>query len=163
MSLIIKKNLRKFVKGAPTVVNFTDVKGGILEGSANITFGQAMAYGTETGFYKPFASAAAITELAGICLLTNVKVPTTYPAEANVETRPGEAFNLLVNGYVAVALAATAVKADIKEGAKVKINLTTGDFTTSSDAAGTALADTYFTGEYEEVGSTILAEIIFNK
>ena len=112
MSLIIKNKIAQLKKGYPTVSDKYNVQGGVYEGDEGLYFGDLVAYGSATGHYVGFAEAAdkaseplTVADVAGICLATNVKLVNRYPGDTeNVETVKGEAFNLLVRGFVAVAL-----------------------------------------------------------
>lgn len=108
MSLIIKDKIAQLKKGYPTVSDKYNVQGGINEGPDALHFGDLIAYGTTTGHYVKLAKKDTITvdKLAGICLATNVKLANKYPGDSNasVETLESEPFNLLVRGFVAVAI-----------------------------------------------------------
>lgn len=108
MGLIIKNKIAQLMKGYPTVSDKYNVQGGIFEKTEDnevLHFGDLVAYGSATGHYTVLED-GTIANLAGICLATNVKLANRYPGDSNakVETLPGEAFNLLVRGFVAVAI-----------------------------------------------------------
>lgn len=107
MSLIIKDKIAQLKKGYPTVSDKYNVQGGINEGPAVLHFGDLIAYGTTTGHYVKMPTTGTLANLAGILLATNVKLANRYPGDSNakVETLEGEPFNLLVRGFVAVAIA----------------------------------------------------------
>jgi len=183
MGLIIKNKIAQLKKGYPTVSDKYNVQGGIYEGTDPLYFGDLVAFGTATGHYTKLAD-NTVANIAGICLATNVKLVNKYPGDTeNVETVKGEAFNLLVRGFVAVELAdsadlttakampestaaekkakAEAIKAAIdaeialvKEGAQVYVDAN-GKFAT----AGTALPGVYFMGVAEAKNNSVLAEI----
>jgi len=157
--LIIKDKIPMFKIGYPTMSDKYDVAGGMLEGSNDVEFGDLVKFGSVTGNYAyAGGGVSAVTELAGFVVATNVKLADYFTNE--VKTKPGEAFNLLVGGFLAVKLNATAVKADIKPNAVVKVKLADATLTTSSVTTGTAtLPNAVFTGKYEEHGSVIVAEI----
>ena len=124
-----------------------------------------------------------VADLAGILLATNVKLANRYPGDSNakVETLEAEPFNLLVRGFVAVAIAdATAAyetalampetTAQEKAAKKAAIDaavalaahegapvyLVDGEFaTTGTDVVPGA----YFMGVAEAVDGEIIAEI----
>lgn len=108
MGLIIKNKIAQLKKGYPTVSDKYNVQGGIYEGDDALYFGDLLAYGSATGHYVRLDSENTITvdKLAGICLATNVKLANKYPGDSNasVETLKGEAFNLMVRGFIAVAI-----------------------------------------------------------
>ena len=166
MGLIIKKSIRKLIKGYPTVSDKYNVQGGLLGGSADAHFGDVLIYGATQGEYAVPAAAITVADIAGILLGTNVKLATTYPAGPSYEvvTKPGEAINLLLNGYVAVGLDAGATTTNIKDGAKVACLLATGALTTSGTANATDIPGWYFTGVYENKGTNeapvYVAEIV---
>lgn len=155
MGLIINKSITKLMKGYPTVSDKYNVKGGILEGTENVVFGQLVQFGSATGYYKAISATStvdAVTKIAGFVLATNVKLVTEY-AGTKVETLPGEAFNLLLSGYIAVEIASGLT---IKEGDKVYAtsagvitNVSTNNFDLNAK----------FTGITETVGDKVLAEI----
>lgn len=167
MGLIIKKSIRKLIKGYPTVSDKYNVQGGLLGGSADAHFGDVLVYGATQGEYAvPTTAISAVSDIAGILLGTNVKLATQYPAGPSYEvvTKPGEAINLLLNGYIAVGIDAGATVANIKDGAKVACLLATGALTTSGTANATDVPGWYFTGVYENKGTDLapvyVAEIV---
>ena len=122
MSLIVGKNgIQKLMVGYPTVSDKYDVGPAVLEGATSIYPGDVVKFGSASGSYQPASSLTAFEgEVAGIALATNVKVPNVYPApEGPVAFEPGQAFGLLVRGFVAVALDADADLADAKEGDRI--------------------------------------------
>ena len=109
MGLIIKNKIAQLKKGYPTVSDKYNVQGGIYESDAKneaLYFGDLLAYGSATGHYVKLAAGDTVADLAGICLATNVKLANRYPGDSNasVETLKGEAFNLMVRGFIAVAV-----------------------------------------------------------
>ena len=115
-----KSGIPKLMVGYPTVSDKYDVGPAVLEGSTAILPGDVVMHGSASGAYLPASSLSAMSQVAGICVATNVKVPNEYPApQGPVAVQPGEAFGLLVRGFIAVALDASAVLANAKEGATV--------------------------------------------
>lgn len=160
MGLIIGKKINMLKLGYPTVSDKYNVMGATLSGSNNVAFGDVVEWDNPTGegqFVHAYNPSAAAHSIAGFVLATNVKVPTQYPAEENVATRPGEALNLLVSGYIAVKLDANAVVANIKPMGKVYLAAATGLATTVSTS--NIEIDAYFTGVYEQHGTAYFAEI----
>lgn len=159
MSLILGKDgVQKLMVGYPTVSDKYDVGPAVLEGSAAVLPGDVVMFGSASGSYKPAASLTAMTQVAGIVLATNVKVPSEYPAPAGpVAVNPGEAFGLLVRGFVAVKLDASANLADAKEGAIVYIT-SAGKLTTVSTS--NIATPWKFMGITELHGSDKVAEIV---
>lgn len=166
MGLIIKNKIAQLKKGYPTVSDKYNVQGGIYEGADPLYFGDLVAFGSATGHYVKLED-DTVANIAGINLATNVKLVNKYPGDTeNVETVKGEAFNLLVRGFVAVEVAVDAegdtptkeeidaTIAAIKEGAPVYVNAE-GKVALS----GTALPGAYFMGVAEAKGSMVLAEI----
>ena len=171
MGLIIKRNIPKLMKGFPTVSDKYDVQGGVLGGTAAAHFGDVVVFGTQAGEYKvPTSAIAAVGNIAGIVVGTNVKLATTYPAGPSYEvaTPAGEAFNLLLKGYIAVELDSGLTIANVKEGAAVACILNTADkygkLTTSGASGATDVPGWYFTGVYENKGTVdapkYVAEIV---
>ena len=150
MGLILNQSLKKLTKGYPTRTAKEQVEGGIVAStSANVLPGEIVCFTSTAGEFTATFSAAKI---AGIALATNVKLVTEYPGESkDAPFCPGEAINLMISGYIAVALANAA--AEIKEGDPA----TTADGKTwSVGTAENAIA--YFTGVVENG----LAEIKYN-
>lgn len=117
MGLIIKNKIAQLKKGYPTVSDKYNVQGGIYEGNDALYFGDLLAYGSATGHYVKLVAKDTVDKLAGICLATNVKLANRYPGDSNasVETLKGEAFNLLVRGFIAVAIKDTAYVSALKD------------------------------------------------
>ena len=159
MSLILGKDgIQKLMVGYPTVSDKYDVGPAVLEGSTPVYPGDVVMYGSASGSYKPAASLSDMSDVAGIVVATNVKVPKEYPApDGPVAFNPGEAFGLMVRGFVAVKLDADAVLADAKEGATVYLT-SAGKITTVS----TSNIETpwKFMGITETHGSDKVAEIV---
>ena len=153
-----KSGIPKLMVGYPTVSDKYDVGPAVLEGSTAIYPGDVVMYGTASGAYKAASSLSAMTDIAGIAVATNVKVPSAYPApQGPVAYQPGEAFNLLVRGFVAVALDADAVLANAKEGATVYLTAAGKCTTVSTNNIATPWK---FMGITELKGSVKVAEIV---
>lgn len=156
MGLIIKDKIQMLKRGYPTVSDKYNVQGGINEGTVGIDFGDMVAYGSQTGYYKKATTLTNIKEFAGFALATNVKLEDTWGASGapvfGPTTLPGEAFNLFVNGFIAVTLKSDATTAEIKEGAKVAVVLATAEVTTADKIAASTIVELpgyTFTGVWE--------------
>lgn len=153
-----KSGIPKLMVGYPTVSDKYDVGPAVLEGSTAILPGDVVMYGSASGAYLPASSLSDFEEVAGIALATNVKVPNQYPAPAGpVAFQPGEAFGLLVRGFVAVALDAGADLDDATEGAPVYLT-SAGKVTT--DSSGNIATPWKFMGISELHGTVMVAEIV---
>lgn len=163
MGLIIKDKITQLMRGYPTVSDKYNVEGGINEGPAGLNFGDMVVYGTQTGYYKKASALASIDEFAGFVLATNVKLEDTWgKTNDGPITNSGEAFNLFMNGFIAIALKSDATLAQIKNGKKVAVVLATGEITTEDKLASStivALPGYEFTGIYEQQGTVLLAEV----
>ena len=159
MSLIINKNIPMMIVGYPTISDKYNVAGGILMGDNSVKFGNLVKYGTNPGYYEAITETVTVSNIAGFVLATNVKLNESYPS-GNIKVNPGEGFNLLIDGFIAVELAESAVESDIVPNAAVKVVLSTGEITTSSVESDTdTLPNVVFTGTYEYQGSKLVAEI----
>lgn len=159
MGLIINKSIPMFVKGYPTVSDKYNVAGAVLTGTAPAEFGQLVKFSATKGYFEAITAAVTAADIAGFVVGTNVKLVDGFPG-TEVKVQPGEAFNLLINGFIAIELTASAKEADIKANSDVKLVLADGTLTTSSVSAGTAtLPGVVFTGLYEKHGETIFAEV----
>ena len=168
MGLIINPSIQKMIKGFPTVSDKYNVAGGLLSGSYAVNFGDLVAYSSTTGYYTTAAGASAITDIAGFVLGTNVKLSEGFATNV-VQVNVGEAFNLLLNGYIAVELDSGATASYITPNAQMCVILSTGKVTTSDNYnASTApyLPNAKFTGEYENQGTAAapkyVAEVCIN-
>ena len=169
MSLIIGKEIQKLMVGYPTVSDKYDVAGGVLGGTVPAHFGDVLVISQSSGqsgvYEVPTGEISGVELIAGVACGTNVKLAAAYPGtDASVSYQVGEACNLCFKGFMAVALDATAVKADIKEGAAVRVYLNTADkygkLTTSSVTSNTTVLPGWvFTGIFEDHGSTVVAEV----
>lgn len=152
MGLIIKNKIAQLKKGYPTVSDKYNVQGGINEGVA-LHFGDLVTYatvgdnpaiqtGATTGHYVKMT--AINQKLAGIVLATNVKLANKYPGDSNasVETLKGEAFNLLVRGFIAVKVLA----ADYKTAYNAYVADPTEEKKATLEAAKVTVANTYVEG-----------------
>ncbi len=165
MGMILKNSLPKFKVGFPTMSDKYNCGPAVLTGATAVNFGDLVKFSSTKGYFESASGGvSAITDIAGFVVGTNVKLALAYPAtDASVKVASGEAFNIsLPNTYLAIKLKANAVSSDIVAGAKVYVTLADGTCTTSTNASvGTIveLPDVVFTGEYETVGSNIVAEI----
>lgn len=154
MGLIIKK-IQMLMKGYPTISDKYDVAPAVLEGSGEVGFGAPVMFGSTTGRYKAFAAATGVGQLAGFVLATNVKAPAVYPATETPAVKPGEAFNLLVRGGIAVELdAALTTVANVKEGAELVIKLADGALgSDATEGVAVVIPGVEFTGIIENKGT----------
>ena len=137
--------------GYPTVSDKYDVEGGLA--NETLRFGD-LVVAESVGVYKKVDA----TKVDGIVLATNVKLNTSYPADAEGPvTAKGEAFNVLIKGRVAVALDSDATKAAVVQGADAKLSTAHKLSTTGTAIAGNVSIK--FTGFYEMQGTTIVAEV----
>lgn len=155
MGLIIKDKIQSLMVGYPTVSDKYDVEGGLA--NETLRFGDlvvAESTGANKGYYKKVDA----NTVDGIVLATNVKLNTTYPADAEGPvTVKGEAFNVLIKGRVAVALDSGATASAIVKGADAKLSTAHTLSTTGTAIAGNVSIK--FTGFYEMQGTTIVAEV----
>lgn len=156
MSMIIKDKIQQFMIGYPTMSDKYNVAGGILTGSANVHFGDLVKLSGTAGYFEAATNMSSVDEIGGFVVATNVKLAEGFPGTTPA-TKPGEAFNLLVSGFIAVELDAGADLSNVTTNGQVYVNLTTGKVTTDSSA--TALPNTFFTGLSEMQGSKKVAEI----
>jgi hypothetical protein len=163
MSLIIKDKIPMFMRGYPTVSDKYNVSGAVLTGSNPAKFGDIVKLSGTAGYFEVINASntiANVSEVAGFIVATNVKLNMSYGGD-DVVTQPGEAFNLLINGFIAVELSSNAANGDIKPNAPVFVTAN-GQITTStaSDKLGDAgLPNVVFTGMKEMHGDKIFAEI----
>jgi len=152
--MIIKNKIDQLRKGYPTISDKYNVAGGILESSsADAEYGDLIMYGTTTGYYKKAVNIAAATDIAGVLLATNVKLTGTWPDDGatTTKTKKGEAFNLMLDGYVAIQLDAAYTPAETMAGKKLAVILATGKLTTLDKVAAgiIEMPGYYFTGIVE--------------
>ena len=151
MGLIIKDKIESLMVGYPTVSDKYDVEGGLA--NETLRFGD-LVVAESVGVYKKVDA----TKVDGIVLATNVKLNTSYPADAEGPvTVKGEAFNVLIKGRVAVALDSDATKEAVVKGADAKLSTAHKLSTTGTAIAGNVSIK--FTGFYEMQGTTIVAEV----
>ena len=154
MGLIINRTIQKMIIGFPTVSDKYNVSGAMLDGSNPVKFGDVVVAGTTAGCFAKPTSISAATDVMGFVVGTNVKLAENWPG-TTVQVNPGEAFNLLINGFIAVELnGANPDPDDIVPNGEVRVGAT-GTLTTSSDTGSTyALNNVVFTGVYENQGTT---------
>lgn len=151
MGLIIKDKIQSLMVGYPTTSDKYDVEGGLA--NETLRFGD-LVVAESVGVYKKVDA----TKVDGIVLATNVKLNTSYPADAEGPvTVKGEAFNVLIKGRVAVALDSDATKEAVVKGADAKLSTAHKLSTTGTAIAGNVSIK--FTGFYEMQGTTIVAEV----
>lgn len=166
--MIINDKIRELMKGYPTVSDKYNVAGGVLMGADPVQFGGLVKFAAQNGYFEAIDATqtiASVSEIAGFVLATNVKLATEWPGKT-VQVLPGEAFNLLINGLMAVELGNGAKPADIKSNAAVYVTAA-GAITTANDAGklgADPIPNVVFTGMYENVGTSdapkYLAEIL---
>lgn len=158
MNMIINKKIPMFKRGYPTMSDKYNVTGGILAGSTPVPFGSVVVTSDTPGYFEAPDGIADVKDVAGIVVATNVKLAENWPGTI-VQVNPNEAFNLLINGFIAVKLASTATVGQISANAAVAINAS-GEFTTANDTKVGDLPNTVFTGLYEtQADGSVLAEI----
>ena len=157
MAMIIKDKLQMLMKGFPTVSDKYNVLPAVLDGTAPVNFGDVVVYSTTDGYYTKPATIAAAAQVAGFVVATNVKVPENYPG-TTIQVNPGEAFNLLHSGYLAIELDSGAVDANVAAGKGVAV-LPSGKITTAGVSTAIALTNVTFTGTKETVNGKRYAEI----
>lgn len=164
MGLIIKDHIKKFIKGYPTVSDKYNVSGAVLSGNAPVEFGDLVGFADTKGYFKKLTAVTKVEDIAGIVVATNVKLNLEWP-EGKVQTLPGEPFNLLIDGFIAVELDAKAVEANVLANKPVYVT-PTATFTTEvndgaaqNPVANFKLPNAVFTGEVEEDGDKLIAEI----
>lgn len=152
MGLIIKDKIQSLMVGYPTTSDKYDVEGGLAK--ETLHFGDLVVVDSVEKTYKKVDA----TTVDGIVLATNVKLNTTYPADAEGPvTVKGEAFNVLIRGRVAVALDSDATESAVVKGADAKLSTAHKLSTTGTAIAGNVSIK--FTGFYEKQGTTIVAEV----
>lgn len=161
MGLIINDSIQKMIVGYPTVSDKYNVAGGILTGSAAIKFGELVKVSGTAGYFEPAAGATSADKIAGFALATNVKLTEGFASDV-IQINPGEAFNLMINGFIAAELDSGATVANVVPNAKVYIVLETGKITTSDKASEGKIVELpgyIFTGIVETQGTANVAEI----
>lgn len=157
MAMIIKDKLQMLMKGFPTVSDKYNVLPAVLDGTAPVNFGDVVVYSTTNGYYTKPATITAAAQVAGFVVATNVKLPENYPG-TTIQVNPGEAFNLLHSGYLAIELDSGAVDANVAAGKGVAV-LPSGKITTAGVSTAIALTNVTFTGTKETVNGKRYAEI----
>ena len=157
MAMIIKDKLQMLMKGFPTVSDKYNVLPAVLDGTAPVNFGDVVVYSTTDGYYTKPTTITAAAQVAGFVVATNVKLPENYPG-TTIQVNPGEAFNLLHSGYLAVELDSGAVDANVAAGKGVAV-LPSGKITTAGVSTAIALTNVTFTGTKETVNGKRYAEI----
>ena len=157
MAMIIKDKLQMLMKGFPTVSDKYNVLPAVLDGTAPVNFGDVVVYSTTDGYYTKPATITAAAQVAGFVVATNVKLPENYPG-TTIQVNPGEAFNLLHSGYLAIELDSGAVDANVAAGKGVAV-LPSGKITTAGVATAIARTNVTFTGTKETVNGKRYAEI----
>lgn len=165
MGLIINKKIPMLRKGYPTVSDKYNISGAVLAGTTPVGFGELVLKDTQTAegcYFKAVGTTTvSAANIGGFTLATNVKVAQNWPG-TTVQINPGEAFNLVVNGFLAVELASSLIE-DLDDdapqaNAQVYFDNTNHVITTVS-TSNFAIPNTVFTGVYEVVGGKLLAEI----
>lgn len=138
MSMILNTKLPQLMRGYPTVSDKYNVRGATLSStSAEGHFGDIVLIDDAKDGYFVVADSthsATADNVAGVLLATNVKLVTDFfgGSTAKAVTRPREAFNLMLEGYVALPLNVTdgasvedkkKALAEIKEGDSAKITV----------------------------------------
>lgn len=162
MGLIIGNKIQELMIGYPTVSDKYDVAPAVLAGSTAVKFGDAVTFASTDGYFAAITSTLSdATSVAGFVLATNVKLATGFPG-TEPEVKPGEAFNLLIKGFMAIELDSGATLSYATPNSAVHVILATGKMTTVDNYdAGTIvpLENVVFTGVTELQGSKKVAEI----
>lgn len=160
MSMILKDKLPLLAKGYPTISDKYNVRGATLAStSADGVFGDFVKFASN-GLFSVVTEKNTIAdakEVAGVLLATNAKTCTDFLGgrTAKVYTKAGEAFNLLVDGYVALECSSDEDLTAIVEGDDAKL---TADGKVSK--TGTIDCGYKFTGVTYTEGETKLAEVV---
>lgn len=156
MSLIIKDKIKELMKGYPTVSDKYNVAGAVLAGSTAAKFGELVKLSSTKGYFEAITSSlSSVADIGGFVVATNVKLNELWP-EGNVQVNPGEAFNLLINGFIAAELDSGTTVAQILANKQVHVILATGKLTTAdkySSGVVEPLPNAVFTGVYENQGT----------
>lgn len=112
MGLIIKDKIQQLIVGYPTVSDKYNVAGAVLMGDTPVKFGELVKFKGKQGYVEAITAQIALADIAGFVLATNVKLADGFPG-TTVETLPGEALNLVMDGFMAIELDATAQAVDI--------------------------------------------------
>jgi hypothetical protein len=146
MSLIIKDKIPMFMKGYPTVSDKYNVSGGILTGSTPVKFGELVKHASTAGYFEAITTTVELADIAGFALATNVKLAEEWPART-VQINPGEAFNVLINGFIAVELDADASIANVPAVAAKAV---------ASEDEAVVAGKTYYTRSSSSAGEGLL-------
>lgn len=146
MGLIIKDKIPMFMKGYPTVSDKYNVSGGILTGSTPVKFGELVKRTGTAGYFAAISTTVTLADIVGFALATNVKLAEEWPART-IQINPGEAFNLLVNGFIAIELDAAATIANVP--AVKAVGAASTDTTVDTDK-------TYYTRASSSAGAGLL-------
>lgn len=151
MSMIIKNKIKALKKGYPTVSDKYNVAGGIVEAGANdLVIGELVQYTNTPGKYKPAVSVNAIGDIAGVALAVNARLNPVWPNDGKTElkVKAGEAFDLFVDGWIAVQLDDDVESDEVTPGKQAAVILSTGKITVAdNEEEGIVLwPGAYFTG-----------------
>lgn len=105
--LIIKDKISMLRKGYPTVSDKYNVQGGIVvDGGEPVVVGELVKFSSIPGYYEKAVSLANVAQVAGIALSTNVRLTRVWPSDSvtPVTYEEGEAFDLFVDGFIAVQM-----------------------------------------------------------
>lgn len=165
MSLILKDKIPSLMKGYPTVSDKYDVRGATLSSeSTEGHFGDIIVYDTENaGFFKVAETITSETDVAGVLLATNVKLITDFfnGSSMNVTTKPGEAFNLMTKGFVAMKLIDNDGElSKLTIGENVGVSYIGAGVCATTTERAVSMSNWYYTGTSETLDDgTILVEI----
>lgn len=151
MGLIIKDKIPSFIVGYPTISDKYDVLPAVLDGTSPVKFGDLVVYSGTKGYYTKPTTITAATQIAGFVVATNVKLAEDWPGKT-VQVNPGEAFNLLFKGFMAVELGSTVTIASVVAGAQVAVTAT-GAIVEHKSSGTFDVPNCYFSGQYENVGT----------
>ena len=133
----------------------------LKEENRNKCFNYAVFLLAKRNYFEKALNVAAVGDIAGFVLATNVKLAEGFPGTVT-QVNPGEAFNLLINGFIAVQLDTGATLAKVTPNAKVYVILETGKLTTADKAESSKVVELpgcVFTGIKETQGAATVAEI----
>lgn len=154
--LIINDKINMFQIGYPTKSDKYNVAGGTFEGATSVKFGDLVAYGSATGYYKTAVGVTDVKNIAGFVLGVNVRLAEGYPG-GEPEIKAGTQFDLVLPGsYLAIELDPGCTVSKITPNAEICVTLATGKLTTVDKyAQGTVekLPNVVFTGLYEDQGT----------
>lgn len=147
--MILKNKVPELRLGYPTVSDKYNVAGGVLAAtSAPADFGRLLKFTETSGVYALADTVTDVSEIAGVNCATNVKLADPWTDKVTVY--PGEAVNIMFDGYITIQLASTLSKVEeIKAGAPVYFKTDTGDACTNGDAGALPIPHWAFTGKYQ--------------